>query len=47
MKFSGQLTLHGFFAFSLASLTYLCSLWYGLKDLFTLHSLVDKVALYH
>ena len=27
------------------SLTELCSFWYGLKDLFTLHKLVDKVVL--
>ena len=25
------------------SLTELCSFWYGLKDLFTLHKLADKV----
>ena len=29
----------------LLSLTELCSFWYGLKDLFTLHKLVDKVVL--
>ena len=30
-------TLHGFLPFSPVSLTELCSFWYGLKDLFTLH----------
>ena len=35
----------GFLPFSLVSLTELCSFWYGLKDLFTLHKLVDKVIL--
>ena len=34
---------HGFLLLSLVSLTELCSLGYGLKDLFTLHKLVDKV----
>ena len=33
----------GFLLLSLVSLTELCSFWYGLKDLFTLHKLVDKV----
>ena len=37
--------LHGFLPFSLASLTELCSFWYGLKDLFTLPKLADKVVL--
>ena len=37
--------LHGFLPFSLVSLTELCSFWYGLKDLFTLHKLADKVIL--
>ena len=37
--------LHGFFPLSLVSLTELCSFWYGLKDLFTLHKLADKVVL--
>ena len=32
--------LHSFLPFSLVSLTELCSFWYGLKDLFTLHKLV-------
>ena len=27
------------------SLTEFCSFWYGLKDLFTLHKLADKVVL--
>ena len=31
--------LHGFLPFSQVSLTELCSFWYGLKDLFTLHKL--------
>ena len=33
----------GFLLLSPVSLTELCSFWYGLKDLFTLHKLVDKV----
>ena len=34
------------FAFNLLlSLTELCSFWYGLKDLFLLHKLADKVIL--
>ena len=37
--------LHGFLPFSPVSLTELCSFWYGLKDLFTLHKLADKVGL--
>ena len=37
--------LHGFLPFSLVSLTELWSFWYGLKDLFTLHKLADKVGL--
>ena len=37
--------LHGVFPFSPVSLTELCSFWYGLKDLFTLHKLEDKVGL--
>ena len=37
--------LHGFLPFSLVFLTELCSFWYGLKDLYTLHKLVDKVVL--
>ena len=31
--------------FSLAELNESCSFWYGLKDLFTLHKLNDKVSL--
>ena len=38
-------TSHGFLLLSPASLTELCSFWYGLKDLFTLHKLADKVVL--
>ena len=34
-----------FFSFSPSSLTELSSLWYGLKDPFTLHKLADKVVL--
>ena len=34
---------HGFFLLSPVSLTELCSFWFGLRDLFTLHKLVDKV----
>ena len=41
--FSGM--LHGFLPFSQVSLTELCSFWYGLKDLFLLHKLADKVIL--
>ena len=33
------------FAFSPVSLPESCSFWYGLKDLFTLHKLVEKVIL--
>ena len=35
----------GFLLLSLVSLTELYSFWYGLKDLFTLHKLADKVSL--
>ena len=35
----------GFLLFSQVSLTELCSFWYGLKDLFTLHKLAKKVVL--
>ena len=35
--------LNGFLPFSPVSLTELCSFWYGLKDVFTLHKSVDKV----
>ena len=37
--------LHGFLPLSQVSFTELCSFWYGLKDLFTLHKLADKVVL--
>ena len=37
--------LHGFLPLSPVSLTEFCSFWYGLKDLFTLHKLADKVVL--
>jgi len=37
--------LHGFLPFSPASFTESCSFWYGLKDLFTLRKLADKVSL--
>ena len=37
--------LHGFLPFSPGSLTELCSFWYDLKDLFTLHKLAKKVVL--
>ena len=36
---------HGLLLLSPLSLTELCSFWYGLKDLFTLHKLADKVVL--
>ena len=39
--------LHGFLPSSPVSFTELCSLWYGLKDLFTLFTLADKVVLDH
>ena len=39
--------LHGFCPFFPVSLTELCSFWYGLKDLFTLHKLADKIFLDH
>ena len=35
----------GFLLVSPVSLTELCSFWYGLKDLFTLHKLLDKLKL--
>ena len=40
-----QVNVTWFFAFFSVSLTELCSFWYGLKDLFTLHKLADKVVL--
>ena len=36
---------HGFLLLSLVSSTELCSFWYGLKDLFTLHKLAAKLSL--
>ena len=36
---------YGFVPFSPVSLTELGAFWYGLKDLFALHMLADKVAL--
>ena len=41
-KFSGQCYMV-FCLFLRCALTELCSFWYGLKYLFTLHKLVDKV----
>ena len=40
-----RLMSHGFLFLSSVSLTDLCSFWYGLKDLFTVHKLEDKVIL--
>ena len=40
-----QVNVTWFFLLSLVSLTELCSFWYGLKDLFTLHKLANKVVL--
>ena len=37
----------GFLLLFPVSLTELCSLWYGLRDLFTLHKLPKKVVLEH
>ena len=37
--------LHGFLPLYPVSLTELCSFWCGLKDLFTLHKLAEKVVL--
>ena len=42
-----QLNVTWLFAFFSGVLTELCSVWYGLKDLFTLHKLADKVVLDH
>ena len=42
-----QVDVTFFSCFSLVSLTELCSFCYGLKDLFTLHKLADKVVLDH
>ena len=41
-KFLGQCYMV-FLPFYLVSLSELCSFWYGLKDLFTLHKLAHKV----
>ena len=41
MEISGQCYI-GFLAVSPVSLTELCSFWYSLRDLFSLHKLVDK-----
>ena len=40
-----RLMSHGFLFLSPVSLTDLCSFCYGLKDLFTVHKLEDKVVL--
>ena len=40
-----QVNVTWFFAFFSVSLTELHSFWYGLKDLYALHKLVDKVVL--
>ena len=40
-----QVNLAWFLPFSPVSLTELCPFWYGLKDLFTLHKLAEKLAL--
>ena len=45
--FHGNFQINGFLPFSLVSLTKLCSFWYGLKDLSTMHKLADKVFLDH
>ena len=42
-----RLMSRGFFPVSPVPLTELCSFWYGLKDLFTLQRLADKVVLDH
>ena len=41
MEISGH-TYMFFLAVSPVSLTELCSFWYSLRDLFSLHKLVDK-----
>ena len=38
---------HSFLLFAPVPLTELWSLWYGLKDVFTMHKLADKVVLDH
>ena len=40
-----QVNVTWFLLVSPVSLTELCSFWYGLKDLFTLHKLAKKVVL--
>ena len=46
MEISGQCDLVFFFlAVSPVSLTELCSFWYSLSDVFSLHKLVDKAVL--
>ena len=42
MELLGQCYMVFFLAFSPVSLTELCSFWYSLRDLFSLHKLVDK-----
>ena len=42
-----QVNVTWFLPFSPVSLTELCSFWYGLKDLFTLHTSPDKVVPEH
>ena len=42
MELSGQCYTWFFLAVSPVSLTELCSFWYSLRDLFSLHKLVDK-----
>ena len=42
-----QVNVTWFLLVSPVSLTELCSFWYALKDLFTLHKLADKVVLDH
>ena len=40
-----QVNVTWFFASFSVSLTELCSFWYGLKNLFTLHKIAKKVVL--
>ena len=44
-RFSWKSSGQCYMVFLPFSLTELCSFWYGLKDLFTLHTLADKVVL--
>ena len=44
-KFSVQCYTFLFLPFSSGSMTELCSFWYGLKDLFTLHKSAEKMSL--